>query len=207
MQPRRLITTHIEPFKDKLKKLKKRIKHEIEKGDDHCDHSFLEKIKEEAKGLQNRIKELENQLEEDNGTKKPALFIQKDFTMHSGGKGFFKIECDSLNNEELDTLALIGVKTIEELYSNKKIRRVHGIPEGGIRLAEAFENHIDEKNGELDLIVDDVYTTGNSMREARKELEWETPIGIVIFSRTKYYFDWIIPLFTMNISLDDIQKV
>ena len=62
---------------------------------------------------------------------------------------------------------------------------------------------IDEKKGELDLIVDDVYTTGGSIKEARNELGWDDAVGIVLFARTPFVPDWIIPIFKMSWSLDE----
>ena len=52
---------------------------------------------------------------------------------------------------------------------SKKIRfsTVYGIPTGGERLAKALEKYTTENS--CFLIVDDVFTTGNSMEKARKE--------------------------------------
>ena len=132
------------------------------------------------------------------------LFVKQDFILHSGTPAHWKIECDSLTDEDIATLALIIVeKTSIPVWEDfcaaedkSDIRRVHGVPRGGVKLAKALEQYIDP-NGTIDLIVDDVLTTGASMEQAKKELGWKNVFGVVIFARGQYPH-WIYPIFDMR---------
>jgi len=124
-----------------------------------------------------------------------SIFKQTDFTSHSGKILSWKIECDDLTKEDLDTLAFI--------VSRKFIfNDVIGIPTGGMRFANALTQYIDKK-ATYPLIVDDVLTTGKSMIAEAKKLshcscETYTAIGVVIFSRIENYPDWIHPIFKLS---------
>jgi len=103
-----------------------------------------------------------------------SLFIRQDWVMHSGGQGDYKIECDSLTDEDLETLALI-------ISQKGKFSEVYGIPKGGTRLQHALEQY--RSSDGVKLIVDDVLTTGNSMENARQMKNWPDAVGVVIFAR------------------------
>ncbi len=127
-----------------------------------------------------------------------TLFQENDFVSHSGITLSWKIDCDSLNDEDIETLAGI----IGNRYGFK---RVVGVPTGGDRLAEALKKY---ERPELwsTLIVDDVMTTGASMEQAKLEAVDSYPdldlkdtfvMGIVLFSRipAEDCPSWIRPLF------------
>lgn len=117
------------------------------------------------------------------------LFEKKTFTMHSGDIGHWKIECDALTDEDLDTLAyMISSKII--------FKRVIGVPTGGLRIAEALEKY-KSKDGWC-LIVDDVLTTGNSMEEARDQCveDVNNIMGVVLFARGTCP-TWVMPVFKL----------
>jgi hypothetical protein len=118
-----------------------------------------------------------------------SLFETKDFTMHSGDKGSWKIDCDALSDEDL--------KTIAKLIADKIwFSDVYGIPKGGERLAESLKQY--KKEGGCFLIVDDVVTTGRSMNEARKKFGILNTNGVAIFSRKKLDDNhWIRSVFTL----------
>jgi|SRR3989338_1941255 len=116
-----------------------------------------------------------------------ALFIDSEFTGHAGSKLKFKIECDALTDEDIETLASIIARS--HIFS-----KIHGVPRGGLRLAQALEKHISPDG--LTLIVDDVLTSGMSMEEARKNCEDET-LGIVLFARGPCP-GWIKPVFQLS---------
>lgn len=101
------------------------------------------------------------------------LFVDTEFTGHAGAQLKFKIECDALSSEDINTLAAI-------IARNHTFSRVIGVPRGGLRLAQALEKYISPEG--LTLIVDDVLTSGMSIEEARKDCEDEV-LGIVIFAR------------------------
>jgi len=116
-----------------------------------------------------------------------ALFIDKEFTGHAGGKLLFKIDCDGLSDEDIDTVAAIVARSLS-------FREVHGIPRGGLRLARALGRYCSSEGTVL--IVDDVYTTGKSMGEARQRIGAEA-IGIVIFARSPCP-KWVKPVFQLS---------
>lgn len=112
------------------------------------------------------------------------------FIMHSGDASNFKIECDVLTEEDMDTLAYLISKKMS-------FGTVWGIPTGGTKLAVALNRYISD-NSSTWLIVDDVLTTGRSMDNFREimSVPQEQIKGVVIFARTKCP-DWVIPIFQM----------
>ena len=124
------------------------------------------------------------------------LFQKCDIVLHSGGKSDFKIECDTLTNEDWNTLAYL----ISKKYSFKE---THGVPIGGLRLERALKQYRD-KNSKTILVVDDVMTTGNSMRKMRDKLILDYDysandvVGVVVFKRGFTPIPvWIVPIFRM----------
>ena len=120
------------------------------------------------------------------------LFIKGNFNLHSGSKSNFKIECDTLTEEDWKTIAYI-------IADRHNFRFVKGVPTGGIKLQNALlEYRNSESNGFL--IVDDVLTTGGSMEEVREQVEMAYPnclvYGVVLFARDKCP-DWIVSVFQM----------
>lgn len=130
------------------------------------------------------------------------LFETGDYILHSGQKTNFKIECDALTDEDIETLA----RLIGQRYAFGK---VFGVPRGGVRLADALQPYCRPEHNHYWLIVDDVITTGTSMEKYRQEIaqrpadledvgEWVVPefIGVVIFARGTCPY-WITPIFQM----------
>ena len=124
-----------------------------------------------------------------------SLFERADFTSHSGVALSWKIDCDALTDDDIETLAQIAGYRIGEY------RKVVGIPRGGLRLAAAMERlpNLNPADSRV-LIVDDVLPTGKSMAEARMALGdedgWWRAVGLVIFARG-CCSSWIRPLFQM----------
>lgn len=109
------------------------------------------------------------------------------FTLASGKTSDWKIDCDALTLDDLDTLAVLLARKLP-IYG-----RVEGVPRGGIRLAQAMQKYAMHNDQFPLLIVDDVLTTGGSIerhRAGRKAL------GGVLFARQECP-DWITPLFRM----------
>lgn len=122
-----------------------------------------------------------------------SLFIRKDFISHAGKPLDFKIECDNLTDEDIETLAYIASRRI-------LFRDVIGIPRGGLRLAKALEQYktIGSKIEHPILLVDDVLTTGGSMNLHKINLYPNEVKGLVIFARDENKVpDWVTPIFTM----------
>jgi hypothetical protein len=119
------------------------------------------------------------------------LFQLGNFVSHAGRELEWKIECDALTDEDWECLA----KMISERCA---FGSVYGIPRGGVKLQKALEKYCDPKNP-FRLVVDDVYTTGKSMREEMKHGD----IGFVVFARNRVEFDperYVRALFTMDVT-------
>ncbi len=87
-----------------------------------------------------------------------GLFELGDFTSHSGKLLHWKIECESLTDDDWDCLAFM-------IQEKQEFQEVIGIPRGGIPLAEALDKYKTFNMSAPLLIVDDVLTTGNSFLE------------------------------------------
>ena len=125
-----------------------------------------------------------------------SLFQSGNFTLHSGQQSDFKIDCDTLTDEDWETLAAIIAK-------RREFREVIGVPQGGIPLARALEKYAQPsmigRYGLPILIVDDVLTTGASMEEVRlkrRDTQVDRFIGVVVFARGSCP-NWITPIFQM----------
>jgi hypothetical protein len=116
-----------------------------------------------------------------------SLFRLGDFKLHSGGQSDFKIECEGLDDDDLDAIAYMLAKLLPPFGL------VEGVPHGGLGLAQAMSKWAGGPPNRL-LIVDDVLTTGASMEEQR---EGRDAYGAVIFARGPCA-SWILPLFTMT---------
>jgi orotate phosphoribosyltransferase len=122
-----------------------------------------------------------------------GLFQLGDFKLHSGEPSSWKIECDALSDSDIEALATLLAWCTPEFSS------VEGVPRGGLRIAKALEYHI-TPGVRRHLIVDDVLTTGASMKELcyQRLAEHKGNItGAVIFARGRCPA-WITPLFQMH---------
>jgi orotate phosphoribosyltransferase len=89
-----------------------------------------------------------------------ALFQQGYFKLSSGAFSNLKIECDALDlaPENWETLAML-IRTLAHPFNE-----VIGVPTGGLRLSQHLVNYaVPSAPGRL--IVDDVWTTGGSVRK------------------------------------------
>lgn len=130
-----------------------------------------------------------------------TLFQLGDFTLNSGGKSSWKLECDALTDADITCLARMMIQMVGPFGS------VEGIPRGGERLAEELKRLLSQSEipliGRLPhLIVDDVLTTGGSLIRARDAHSGQGPtgrpgiIGAVIFARGQCPW-WVKALFSM----------
>ena len=115
-----------------------------------------------------------------------SLFQVGNFTLASGLTSSYKIECDVLTDQDWICLAWLLFNRLP-LFS-----AIEGVPQGGLKLAEKMQKYKSAK-GPL-LIVDDVFTTGGSMRQLRGERD---AIGAVVFARGPVDA-WITPLFVLQ---------
>src|SRR3990167_50385 len=105
------------------------------------------------------------------------LFPRKRFIGAAGQPLTWKIECDSLTKDDWLTLAQIAKERF-----NLKPSRWHSVPKGGYWFATALmEVVVVDHHGDW-IIVDDVLTTGATIRRALTE--WPKnqtlPVGIVV---------------------------
>lgn len=109
-----------------------------------------------------------------------ALFANKSFVSHSGIKLPFKIDTDSLSNEDWDTIA-------EIVTARFKFSRVITIPTGGDELAKRLIPFATGLETDPTLFVDDVMTTGKSFQDfaSASGIPYDKRIGVVVFSRMR----------------------
>lgn len=86
------------------------------------------------------------------------MFQLGHFVLASGDRSNWKIECDTLTNDDWAALAWMLIEQLAEPF-----REVLGVPRGGVRFATALRQHTSADSNRL-LIVDDVWTTGSSMK-------------------------------------------
>jgi orotate phosphoribosyltransferase len=116
-----------------------------------------------------------------------SLFQVGLFQLHSGGESNFRINCEELSYADLQALAHIGASMVGPFGD------VIGIPTGGQRFADLMWQY--RTVGPL-LIVDDVMTTGRSMREAQQN---DDDKGLVIFLRGyPKGLGWVTAIFEMD---------
>ena len=131
------------------------------------------------------------------------LFQTSDFKSHSGIDLSWKIECDALQDGEWFTIS----KMIMEI--SPPFKEAVGIPRGGTKLGNLLNQYGTGKREAPVCIVDDVLTTGGSMKEFKTKRQWRNPskyIGWVVFARTPPP-DWVRVLFQMpKVWVDDPTK-
>lgn len=121
------------------------------------------------------------------------LFQLGDFTLASGRKSAWKIDCDALSDDDINTLASLINNIVDPFCW------VGGVPRGGLRLAEAMKQYATPNAANNYLIVDDVFTTGKSVMKWKNALCFHPEAnvqGAVIFARGPV-FHWVRALFTM----------
>ena len=102
------------------------------------------------------------------------LFQLGKFTSHAGQELDWKIECDALSDDDWECLAKMIADRI-------MFHEVVGIPRGGSKLAAALQKYCEPHNSSYyyRLVVDDVWTTGSSMKDFLKPGDF----GYVVFAR------------------------
>lgn len=127
---------------------------------------------------------------------------EEEFILNGGARTDWKIDCDALTGRDLVSLVRM-VRQAVKWYSG-----VEGIPTGGTRLAEALKPYTNTAGPYL--LVDDVLTTGGSMKRAREAIHKKFNIsirerpnfvqGLVIFARGPCPH-WITALYQAHPSL------
>jgi hypothetical protein len=122
-----------------------------------------------------------------------------EFLSHSGITLRYKVECDALSDATWECFASEIARATKSLGG---ITEVHGIPSGGMKLANALGRYATE-GGRIVAIVDDVLTTGRSMEEKKKKLiedgvEPGDIYGFVLVRRSQDWTNWIYPFFYVS---------
>ena len=114
------------------------------------------------------------------------------FTLNSGKESDFKLVADEFINDNLDGLVQL-VRRMVGPYGD-----VYGVPRGGCVIAEELKKYNASVLTNTVLIVDNVLTTGGSMKQARELMsgKYEFIVGAVLFARGPCP-PWIAPLFQM----------
>lgn len=123
------------------------------------------------------------------GDTRSNLFQLGAFILNSGASSRWKIECDSLTDDDWDCLS----EMVRQVVGPFSV--VEGVPRGGLKLADKLNRHV-SRYGPL-LIVDDVLTTGNSLERQRAGRD---AVGVVVFSRGRRPL-WVRALFQLHKSL------
>jgi len=121
------------------------------------------------------------------------LFQLGNYTLHSGAKSDWKIECDVLGTGDWEALA----KMASEILS--PFGKVSGVPRGGLAFAKALEKYITPGDKGI-LIAEDIVTTGGSMVNhvlSNFPDDFSYIKGIAVFCRGKKPY-WVKSLFTMG---------
>lgn len=113
------------------------------------------------------------------------LFQLGSYKLASGIVSGFKIDCDALTDSDWDCLAYLGSCIISPFGS------VAGVPRGGLRFARALSKY--STTGPR-LIVDDVFTTGRSIRKFMDPSDYR---ALVAFARVTPPY-WIQSVFNLS---------
>jgi hypothetical protein len=100
-----------------------------------------------------------------------------EFPLHSGGTNILKFELDKFTQSDWEAIALLAARRY-------RFREVYGIPTGGCRLSDAMRKYATHNVNDPVAIVDDVWTTGGSMRAAKETYGDEDVMGIVAIARS-----------------------
>jgi orotate phosphoribosyltransferase len=126
-----------------------------------------------------------------------TLFQAGDFTLRSGRKSGYKIECDALTPADWEGIAAM----VAEEGLLPPFSAVSGVPRGGLPFANALARFATRDPAAPVLICEDVVTTGASMERWRRALA-EDPqlipprggyIGVCFIARGKCP-DWVTPV-------------
>ena len=124
------------------------------------------------------------------------MFKFKPFKSHAGKPLNWKIECDTLAQEDIDCLADL----ISMTHSYKNVDHPPTKSANLINLVSKLALRT-SPDGDYDyLIVDDILTTGKSMNEIYEHLHIghsKKTKGVVIFARSECPH-WITPIFQLN---------
>ncbi len=130
-----------------------------------------------------------------------GLFQLGDYTLSSGRKSAWKIDCDALTDDDMKALAAMAAERLDWFPFSRVVSVPKGKSDSPIDNAQRFAMALwpfcaTDELGRV-LIVDDVLTSGESMRACNAAVaelsDVESIMGLVIVAREKPP-GWIIPL-------------
>lgn len=126
------------------------------------------------------------------------LFQRGDFTLRSGRKSTYKVECDAMT--EADWAGVAAAIAEEKLLL--PFSGVSGVPRGGVPFAAAMMKYVTPGANTL-LVCEDIVTTGGSMEKwlaglvADPAVQFEWVIGVCFIARGEVPF-WVTPFLQMR---------
>lgn len=130
-----------------------------------------------------------------------SLLQWGDFTLHSGDKSWWRIDCDAFTDSEIELLAKLIAEKVGEF---NEITFPISHPGSCVpKLAKALDRYKEYKESKvlIQLVVDDVLTTGNSI-QLYKDYEKHNGVickGAVIFARGECP-EWVTSIFQLSSS-------
>lgn len=123
-----------------------------------------------------------------------------DFTLRSGARSWFKLECDAFTPADWDRIVARAVQILPGPFGH-----VSGVPRGGLPFADALFKFSTGDRSHPALVAEDVYTTGGSMIRHRHQLVKLDPLwgagrvvwGVVFASRSRDVAPWVYPVLTV----------
>jgi len=109
-----------------------------------------------------------------------ALFEYGKFKSAAGLNLNWKINCDALTDEDWECIAKIVAELVDDPF-----KAVYGVPRGGLKFAEKLRPYC-TRTAETILVVDDVWTTGKSMKDFMRSNNLNVMDGVhcvALFSR------------------------
>lgn len=121
-----------------------------------------------------------------------GVFQTGKFRLASGLVRNWKIECDEMQDSDWSTLAMMAAPLLPSFTV------AIGVPTGGEKWARALNEYACEGYG-CRLIVEDVWTTGGSMRAFRDSLPGSSvnTIGLVLYACAKVD-SWVRPFWQVG---------
>ncbi len=116
-------------------------------------------------------------------------------TLASGRDSAFKVDCDHLTDDDVNAACDLLAVIVPAFGT------VHGVPTGGERIARGMQRHT-TPGCPLILVVDDVWTTGGSMRRFMDAHDLPTHRGAVLFARGPVP-SWVTTLWMLHPGLWD----
>lgn len=110
-----------------------------------------------------------------------SLFNLGNFRLHSGEESNFKIDCDYLSFGDIECLCYLLSKKIPEFS------HVYGVPNGGLILEKELRKYCRPLIPNRVLIIDDVLTTGNSIRTLMDKFQGLEVMGATLFRRCSIF--------------------